>query len=122
MVTQAMANQSRKIGAPWLRVKRAIESENGPLDTIIERTGVVRLKVNRREARRADKDSDRNNPESRAEGQGPARARRRRRSDPLQIHTQPTPIEPYLGVLLQVYEEQEPGPRTPVQLSFAVNA
>ena len=29
MVTQAMANQSREIGAPWLRVKRAIESENG---------------------------------------------------------------------------------------------
>ena len=43
-----------------------------PLDTIIERTGAVRLKVNRREARRADKDSDRNNPE-RAErkGKGP---------------------------------------------------
>ena len=43
-----------------------------PLDTIKERAGALRLNVYRHEARRADKDSDRNNPE-RAErkGKGP---------------------------------------------------
>ena len=57
-----------------------------PLDTIRERKRAVILNVYRRKARRADKDSDRNNPE-RAErkGKGPQVAqvaRRPRRSDP----------------------------------------